>query len=163
MNKKDKEEHKVEEPRPADDEKQAQESKDQLLRALADFDNFRKSAAVEKEELSKFGNELLIKELLPVLDGLDKALEFSKIGQRRPDKRACADKETAGGCSCKIRRRGNRSHGKKFDPNFHEAISMKIPEKSRHRDRCSAERIYDDGAPEAFDGDRQRKRRKINE
>jgi molecular chaperone GrpE len=47
---------------------------DRLLRVAADFDNYKKRAAREREEYVAFANERLIKELLPVLDDLERAL-----------------------------------------------------------------------------------------
>jgi molecular chaperone GrpE len=47
---------------------------DQLMRVAADFDNFRKRAARERAELTSLANERLVKELLPVLDDLERAL-----------------------------------------------------------------------------------------
>lgn len=47
---------------------------DRLLRTAADFDNFRKRAAREREEYVKHANERFVKELLPVLDDLERAL-----------------------------------------------------------------------------------------
>jgi molecular chaperone GrpE len=48
---------------------------DQLKRVAADFDNYRKRVAREREELVSRANERLVKELLPVLDDLERALE----------------------------------------------------------------------------------------
>jgi molecular chaperone GrpE len=48
---------------------------DRLLRVAADFDNYKKRAAREREEYVAFANERLIKELLPVLDDLERALQ----------------------------------------------------------------------------------------
>jgi molecular chaperone GrpE len=48
---------------------------DQLLRVAADFENYKKRAAREREEYVTFANERLIKELLPVLDDLERALQ----------------------------------------------------------------------------------------
>ncbi len=50
------------------------EAHDRMLRAAADLENYKKRAQREKEELQKFGNEKLLKDLLPVLDNLDRAL-----------------------------------------------------------------------------------------
>ncbi len=49
--------------------------KDRLLRTMADFDNFRKRTLREKTEIYRRANEDLMRELLPVLDHLDLALE----------------------------------------------------------------------------------------
>jgi molecular chaperone GrpE len=48
---------------------------DRLQRVAADFDNFRKRAAREQAETITRANERLVKELLPVLDDLGRALE----------------------------------------------------------------------------------------
>jgi len=47
---------------------------EKMLRATADLDNFKKRAQKEKEEVQKFGIERLLKDILPVLDNLDRAL-----------------------------------------------------------------------------------------
>jgi molecular chaperone GrpE len=51
----------------------ADEHWDRLLRTTADFDNFRKRAAREKQEAIKYANESLLTKLLPVLDSFDAA------------------------------------------------------------------------------------------
>jgi molecular chaperone GrpE len=50
------------------------EAIDRLKRVAADFDNYRKRAARERDELAERANERLVKELLPVLDDLERAL-----------------------------------------------------------------------------------------
>lgn len=55
-------------------EKEAAENYDRYLRAVADLDNYRKRAARDKEDAIKYGNEKLIKDVLPILDSLDRAL-----------------------------------------------------------------------------------------
>jgi molecular chaperone GrpE len=47
---------------------------DRLLRLAADFDNYKKRVTREREELMTLANERLVKELLPVLDDLERAL-----------------------------------------------------------------------------------------
>jgi molecular chaperone GrpE len=47
---------------------------DRLLRLAADFDNFKKRAARERQEYVALANERLLQELLPVLDDLERAL-----------------------------------------------------------------------------------------
>ncbi|MHB8879662.1 MAG: nucleotide exchange factor GrpE, partial [Myxococcaceae bacterium] len=51
---------------------------EKMLRAVADLENYRKRAAKEKEEIQRFGAEKLLKDLLPVADNLDRALEHAK-------------------------------------------------------------------------------------
>jgi molecular chaperone GrpE len=47
---------------------------ERLVRTTADFDNFKKRAAREKQEAIRFANEGLIEKLVPVLDNFDMAL-----------------------------------------------------------------------------------------
>jgi molecular chaperone GrpE len=47
---------------------------DQLKRVAADFDNYRKRAVRERAELTTLANERLVKELIPILDDLERAL-----------------------------------------------------------------------------------------
>jgi len=59
----------------------AQRLKDEherLLRTAAEFDNFRKRAAKEKDDVRKFGVESLLKDFLPVSDNLDRALDHAE-------------------------------------------------------------------------------------
>jgi molecular chaperone GrpE len=57
------------------DEGAAAEVDDRLLRLAADFDNYKKRALRERHEYVAFANERLVKELLPILDDLDRALQ----------------------------------------------------------------------------------------
>ena len=59
-------------------EKEAKENYDRLLRVAADFDNYKKRAAKEKEEWIKFANEDLIKAILPFVDNLERAVNHSE-------------------------------------------------------------------------------------
>src|SRR5215475_6673313 len=52
----------------------ADEHWDRLLRTTADFENFKKRAAREKQDAIKFANESLLQKLIPVLDNFDMAL-----------------------------------------------------------------------------------------
>jgi molecular chaperone GrpE len=49
--------------------------KDQFLRKAADYDNAKKRLEKDKEEFYRFATEKLIRELLPVLDNLNRAIE----------------------------------------------------------------------------------------
>ena len=48
--------------------------KEKFLRALADFENYKKRALKEREELSKYRYQELLRDLVPVLDNFDRAL-----------------------------------------------------------------------------------------
>src|SRR5436190_22786836 len=56
----------------------ADENWERLLRVTADFDNFKKRAAREKQEAIKFANESLLEKLVPVLDNFDAALSATQ-------------------------------------------------------------------------------------
>ena len=51
---------------------------ERLLRIAAEFDNFKKRAAKEREDAQKFGIERLLKDFLPVADNLERALDHAE-------------------------------------------------------------------------------------
>ncbi len=54
---------------------QFEEMRDKYLRLSAEFDNYRKRTLREKSDILKFGSEEVLKDLLPVVDDLDRALK----------------------------------------------------------------------------------------
>ena len=60
--------------------KEAQENYDRYLRQVAELENFRKRANRDKDEAIRFANEALVKDLLPVVDNLERAVAHSKDG-----------------------------------------------------------------------------------
>lgn len=52
--------------------------KDQYLRARADMENYRRRMQREKEETVKFANEGILKDILPVMDNLDRAITHAR-------------------------------------------------------------------------------------
>ncbi len=53
--------------------------KDQFLRTRADMENYRRRMQREKEETVKFANEGILKEILPVMDNLDRAIAHARV------------------------------------------------------------------------------------
>jgi molecular chaperone GrpE len=51
---------------------------DLYLRSQAELDNYRKRAQRERQDLLKFGNENILRELLPVIDNLDRAVQHAR-------------------------------------------------------------------------------------
>ena len=51
---------------------------ERLLRTAAEFDNFKKRAVKEKEDVQRFGIERLLKDFLPVMDNLERALDHAE-------------------------------------------------------------------------------------
>lgn len=60
--------------------KLAQENYDRFLRAQAELENYKKRVEKEKSGLVKYGNEELIKAILPVIDNLERALDHHTEG-----------------------------------------------------------------------------------
>jgi len=58
--------------------RQLDEKHDRLLRALADAENARRRAQREREEFAKYATESLLRDLIPVLDNLDRALDAAR-------------------------------------------------------------------------------------
>jgi molecular chaperone GrpE len=109
----------------AEKEKERQELYDRLLRTMAEFDNYKKRVAKDKEDLIRYGNERLARELLPVIDNFDRALEQAK---NSPDQKALQE-----GIEMILRQfvavlekfgvKEFSSVGQPFDPNRHEAMT----------------------------------------
>ncbi len=51
---------------------------DKYLRLAAEFDNYKRLAQRDRREQTKFANENLLKDLLPVIDNLERAIGFSR-------------------------------------------------------------------------------------
>jgi len=106
----------------------ADENWDRLLRTTADFDNFKKRAAREKIEAAQYASFSLLQKLLPVLDNFEMALAAAQTAQG--DKLA-ALQSGVGMIQQQLKAALTETGleeidaaGKRFDPNFHEAISQ---------------------------------------
>jgi molecular chaperone GrpE len=53
---------------------------DKYLRLAAEFDNYKRLAQKDQRDQIRFGNEHLLKELLPVVDNLERAIKSSREG-----------------------------------------------------------------------------------
>ncbi|MEO5631107.1 MAG: nucleotide exchange factor GrpE [Nitrospiraceae bacterium] len=56
------------------------ELNDKYLRLAAEFDNYKRLAQRDQRDQIRFGNEQLLKELLPVVDNLERAIKSSREG-----------------------------------------------------------------------------------
>ncbi|MEO6574010.1 MAG: nucleotide exchange factor GrpE [Polyangiaceae bacterium] len=100
--------------------------KEMWMRTAADFDNFRKRSRKEVEDARRGGREELLKELLPVFDNLERAIQSA---QRATDIKGVSDglsmilkqfEATLGRVSItKV-----PTTGTSFDPAIHEAIQQ---------------------------------------
>ena len=57
---------------------EAEEHRERYLRGAAEFDNARKRAARERDDYTRYANESLLRELLPVLDNFSRALQAAR-------------------------------------------------------------------------------------
>jgi molecular chaperone GrpE len=106
---------------------EAQEAHDKLLRMAADFENQKKRLQRDKEIALKFAVESLIKELLPSLDNLDRALNQDRSGENFSALLLEGVEMTFKGLMSTLEKFGLRplqSVGQPFDPNFHEALAL---------------------------------------
>jgi molecular chaperone GrpE len=113
-------------------EKELKESRDRLLRVAADFENYKKRAAKEREDYLKFANADLIKEILPFMDNLERAINHS---EKSNDAQSLVDgaRLTLQGLLQRLGKFGVttvESVGKPFDPAVHEA--MLVVETDQH-------------------------------
>jgi molecular chaperone GrpE len=106
-------------------EKEAAETYDRLLRASAEFDNYKKRSSREMEEFRKFANQSLIKEMLSVVDNLELAMN-STNDHKAIDKDLLQGLEMTHREILKVFERFNvkpiDAKGQPFDPTFHEAV-----------------------------------------
>ncbi|MGH2971885.1 MAG: nucleotide exchange factor GrpE [Burkholderiales bacterium] len=99
-----------------------QEVDDRLLRLAADFDNYKKRAARERAEYVALANERLLKELLPILDDLERALNAAE--QHEEAQLEEGVRLVHRSLASLLERQGVKeiATGGKFDPHVHEAL-----------------------------------------
>jgi molecular chaperone GrpE len=95
------------------------------LMVVADFDNYKKRVAKEKADIAIYGNEELIKELLHVLDNLERALEHSESAEGIGpiiEGIKLVHKQFLGSLEKFGVRPISATRGERFDPKLHQAI-----------------------------------------
>lgn len=105
-------------------EQEAKEAHDRFLRVSAEFENYKKRSVREMDEFRKFANESLIREMLTVVDNLERALNSSNNDNQ-------ANSHIAEGVDMTLKEilkvfekfnvKPIEALGKPFDPNFHQA------------------------------------------
>ena len=113
---------------------ESEERRDQMLRTIAEFDNSRKRAEREKEESLKYALESFVKELIPTIDSIERAIQSTKESQ---DVDALVEgvEMIYKGFLSTLEKRGvtpTEAVNKPFDPMQHEAVmhveSEDVPE-----------------------------------
>ncbi|ACL05304.1 nucleotide exchange factor GrpE [Desulfatibacillum aliphaticivorans] len=108
-------------------EEEAADYKDLYLRTLAEFENYRRRADRETNEFKKYANETLIKDIIPVIDNLERAMECTV----NTDDPGCAQNLLAGVQMTereilKVLEKYGVTRisaiGETFDPAYHQAL-----------------------------------------
>jgi molecular chaperone GrpE len=100
---------------------QSDDFRDRYLRTLADFENFRKRGEREKQEFFKHALTGILRDLLPVIDNFDRALEHAEEGDEFHKGVLLIYKQLFD----VLERHGLKPVGEvnvRFDPNIHEAV-----------------------------------------
>jgi molecular chaperone GrpE len=114
-----------------DTEEKSQENYDLYMRTYAEMENIKKRGIKEREELTKYANESFIKEILPVIDNLQKAISHAQ-NDRNSSGLLEGIQLTLDGLMKTLEKAGVKeieAEGKPFDPSFHEAISQQIDDR----------------------------------
>ncbi len=108
---------------------EAERNKDLYLRALADLENYRKRAQREKEDAIRFANSNLLREMIPVIDNLERAVEHANGSEEQNQVLLEGVKMTLvqfrkvlEGFGVKV----VESHGEPFNPEFHQAMGEMV-------------------------------------
>jgi len=110
--------------------KQLDEKQDTMLRALAEADNVRRRVERTAEERVRYGNESLLRDLLPVLDNFDRALAAARAAGEAPS--VVDGVELIRRELLRVLERAGVTRysavGEPFDPTRHEAVSRIVSE-----------------------------------
>jgi molecular chaperone GrpE len=129
----------TDEPIQQQDEAQVEEpaaavEDDRLLRLAAEFDNYKKRALRERQEYTALANERIVKDLLPVLDDLERTLVAAEQheGAQLEEGVRLVHRSLAS----LLERNGltEIDAAGKFDPHVHEALLAQPAEDREHGD-----------------------------
>ena len=120
-------------------EEEIKQLQDRILRMAAEMENTRKRLEREKVDGINFANECLIRELLPVIDNLERALQHGEkdtnckglLDGVRMTLKSFGDVLGKFGCT------SFDSVGKAFDPNFHEAVMQQDSSEQSRKNRSA--------------------------
>ncbi|WP_417098038.1 nucleotide exchange factor GrpE [Leyella stercorea] len=104
--------------------KEVEQYKDKYLRAVAEFDNYRKRTLKEKAELLLNGSEKAVCAFLPILDDFERAIadKTEDVNAIKEGVQIIFNKFNKTFESLGVRK--IETEGKDFDVDFHEAVAM---------------------------------------
>ncbi|ASD62126.1 nucleotide exchange factor GrpE [Bdellovibrio bacteriovorus] len=106
-------------------QEQAEKFKNDYLYLRAEFENYKRNAIKERSELTKYGGERLVRDLLEVVDNFDRALSVNVSAENFNTFKQGVDM-TAQELKSLLQRHNVTeipAQGAPFDPNVHEALS----------------------------------------
>lgn len=112
-------------------EEEASSLKDQYLRKLADYENFRKRLFREKDDAVQYANSSLLVDLVSVMDDFDRAIKSSETSrefQSLHDGISMIERNLSSMLEGKYGLSRYESLNQPFDPNRHEAMMSEIGE-----------------------------------
>ena len=113
--------------------KESADNYERLIRVSADFDNYKKRVQRQMDEYRKYSNAELIRDLLPVVDNLERAIAAYQ-DNRAANIEACMAEGvemTLKGILDVLEKYNAvpvEAQGKPFDPNYHEAVMQEASE-----------------------------------
>jgi molecular chaperone GrpE len=124
--------------------KEAEEKTDQWLRLRAELENFKKRVQKEKSDLIKFGNESLLKAMLPTLDNLARAVDHGRSAKENSSLLEGVEITQKQFFSIleKFGVKPIQAVGAIFDPEKHEAISQQESDQEPSRVIAEVEKGY---------------------
>ncbi len=120
---KEQEEQQPEQPAPDPKDEEIANLKDQLLRTMAEYDNYRKRAAKERLELTPEITARTLTEFLPVMDSLEHALN-AQCTDPNYKKGVELIRENFVTALTNLGVEEIKSDGEPFDPSFHQAVQQ---------------------------------------
>jgi molecular chaperone GrpE len=97
------------------------------LRSAADLENFRKRTVREREDHQKFANEKLLKDFLPIIDDIERAIDMAQNGTARPGEVVSGVQMIFNKFLGQLKGHGVSTFeaaGESFDPSVHEAVQQ---------------------------------------
>jgi len=110
--------------------RKCEEYYDNWVRTTADFENYKKRVQREKEEFIEYGNETILRDFLPIIDNLERALNFMKESPN-PSSIIEGVELIYKQMMSLLEKYGVRpieALGKKFDPFYHEVVEQRLSE-----------------------------------
>ena len=108
------------------------EQKDKFVRLQAETDNFRKRMTREKNEFSQYANERMLKELIPIFDNFERALDASSTDTKSLKEGLDMILEQFNSFLEKENVEPIKSIGEEFDPSIHDALTRE--ESTEHKE-----------------------------